>query len=276
MYPREILFPHKDMLGAVRLRVAAICAMLDHGEFQGIQFPNSEHYPFMTEYGFDYEDSPSYLNPQTFANTAPSGQLAIAVEKVISSMGQSISNGQLVPVQLRASLDGVVDDKNTWLRLNDVAAWLEARNIVVGGLFDALREDEKRIFEAATKAGDEARMQIEFLKSDSGPEMPLPEPDDPNWPELMRKRCSKLTAENAVLRGRLIEISDDTIKTRGRKTLLTLIAALAKAAKFDIHSAGKTAIALEDLTDKFGSGVSKRTIENYLNEIPDALRTRMK
>lgn len=276
MYPREILFPHKEKLGAVRMRVAAICAMLDHGEFQGTQFPNSEHYPFMTEYGFDFEDAPSYLNPQTFANIAPSGQLAIAVEKVISSMGQSISTGQLVPVQLRTSLNGVVDDKNTWLRLNDVAAWLKTRNITVGELFATVKEDEQRIFEAAVEAGDAARMQIEFVNSDSGPEMPLPEPDDPNWPELMKKRCSDLAAENAVLRGRLTEIEDDTIKTRGRKTLLTLVAALARAANFDIHTAGKTAIALENLTDNFGAGVSKRTIENYLNEIPDALRTRMK
>lgn len=283
MYPREILFPHEDMLGAVRLKVAAICAMLDHGEFEGVQFPNSEHYPFMTEYGFDYEDAPSYLNPQTFANIAPSGQLAIAVEKVISSMGQSISNGQLVPVQLGANLEGVVDDKNTWLRLNDVAAWLKARNIAVGKLFDSLREDEQRIFEAAAEAGDAARMQMESSNSDleSGKSVNeylnslseqaslLLRPDDPQWTERM-ENCVKLIDDIRLVHAEVRAAANVEVplNARVRGTLLKLIMGMAiDAYAFDpkaLRSPVPTQIA--GFLDFWEIYVSDDTVRDYLKE----------
>lgn len=63
--------------------------------------------------------------------------------------------------------------------------------------------------------------------------------------------------------------------SRERKTLLVVIAALAKAAKISLESTGKAAGYIEGLTAGIGARVSKRAIENHLNLIPDALESRM-
>ena len=67
--------------------------------------------------------------------------------------------------------------------------------------------------------------------------------------------------------------------TRERDTLLTIIAVLAKAAKVgldDYRKPGKAAGYIEGLTDDFGAHVSKRTIEDHLKKIHDALAARKK
>ena len=71
---------------------------------------------------------------------------------------------------------------------------------------------------------------------------------------------------------------DKPLKTYERKTLLTIIAALAKEAKISItvSNTGKAAGFIEGLTAELGARVSKRAIEEHLKRIPDALETRMK
>ena len=66
------------------------------------------------------------------------------------------------------------------------------------------------------------------------------------------------------------------LTTTERKTLLTIIAALAKHAKIDVKEAGKSAQYISGLTEEMGASVSKRTIEDHLKKIPDALEVRMK
>lgn len=65
------------------------------------------------------------------------------------------------------------------------------------------------------------------------------------------------------------------VSTRERKTLLTIIAALAKAAKIPVDPPGKAALSIEGLTAEIGARVSKRAIEEHLKKIPDALESRM-
>lgn len=66
------------------------------------------------------------------------------------------------------------------------------------------------------------------------------------------------------------------LATRERDTLLTIIAAMARAAKIDVSQPGKAALSIEAITDELGAHVSKRAIEDHLKKIPDALGTRMK
>ncbi len=66
------------------------------------------------------------------------------------------------------------------------------------------------------------------------------------------------------------------LSTKERNTLLTIIAALAKHAKIDVKEAGKSAQYISGLTEEMGAIVSKRTIEDKLKQIPDALEVRMK
>jgi hypothetical protein len=72
---------------------------------------------------------------------------------------------------------------------------------------------------------------------------------------------------------------DDTKKTLGsreRATLLTIVAALAKAAGIDVSKPSKAGGAIEALTTDLGARVSARTIEDHLKDIPDALERRGK
>ena len=108
-----------------------------------------------------------------------------------------------------------------------------------------------------------------------------------NWiPEAMTMKnviCSAAFLLEEVSRFETIhtnqeqhEISEKPLLSKERNTLLTIIAALTKAAKINIDSPGKAAGFIEGLTAELGARVSKRAIEDHLKKIPDALETRMK
>ena len=68
---------------------------------------------------------------------------------------------------------------------------------------------------------------------------------------------------------------EKAVSTRERNTLLTIIAALARAARIPVDPPGKAALSIEGLTAELGFRVSKRAIEEHLKKIPDALESRM-
>ena len=69
---------------------------------------------------------------------------------------------------------------------------------------------------------------------------------------------------------------DKPLEQRERATLLTIIAALARAANIDISKASKAGEVIEAQTIGLRARVSARTIENHLKRIPDALERRGK
>ena len=97
------------------------------------------------------------------------------------------------------------------------------------------------------------------------------------WSEMVFDLPSVLGFEAARTQdGNATETKEKPLATRERDTLLTIIAALAKAAKINIQDAGKAALYIEGLTAELGARVSKRAIEEHLKRIPNALETRMK
>ena len=94
------------------------------------------------------------------------------------------------------------------------------------------------------------------------------------WAEKKVEELNALRAERDSLATQVKGI--DPLDPRERKTLLTIIAALAKEAKINIDPPGKAAGYIEGLTAELGARVSKRAIEDHLKKIPDALETRMK
>lgn len=66
------------------------------------------------------------------------------------------------------------------------------------------------------------------------------------------------------------------VSTRERNTLITIIAALAKEAKIDVSKPSKAAESIADMTQRLGAPVAKRTIEEKLKLIDDALESRAK
>ncbi|MDB5745089.1 MAG: hypothetical protein JWR68_3404 [Polaromonas sp.] len=102
-----------------------------------------------------------------------------------------------------------------------------------------------------------------------------------NLMEQHQQLQQKFDSQNlkiAHLERRLNHVAGDSrpLMTTERNTLLTIIAALAKAAKLTIDSPGKAALSIEGMTDELDAHVSKRAIEEHLKKIPDALAGRMK
>lgn len=88
-----------------------------------------------------------------------------------------------------------------------------------------------------------------------------------------------LTSELARFEASLSETEaaqEKPLGTTERTSLLTIIAALAKAAGIDISKPSKAALSIESLTDQIKAPVAKRTIEEHLKRIPDALERRIK
>jgi len=277
-YPHEILFPGKEMPGAVRLKVAAIAALLDHGSFDHTEFSDVECFPFTGELEYKAADGKSYevyRKPQTFFSIEPVGQLAVAAKKVMQAMGESVRSSQLQTVVTRFNLNGEVDPINTWVRLGDAADWLQSRNIDTGGLFGELWDDEEKVFEAAATASDAIRLKLET---------PNVEPEiaklraGANWDDVTNEKFMELLRDNIALRdgGRKAVTADLPLKERERDTLLTIIAALCKEAKIPYDKPAKAAGLIKSTAATMGASIGETTIEGHLKKIPDALATRMK
>jgi hypothetical protein len=71
-------------------------------------------------------------------------------------------------------------------------------------------------------------------------------------------------------------VAERPVGIRERTTLLTVIGALASAAKLDLSKTSKSAQAIEAMTAKLGVRIAARTIEEHLKRIPEALERRAK
>lgn len=164
-FPPEIIFPSRNVPGVMRVKVAALCACLDHGSFDGVALTESETAPF-------FQEAKSELNRQmysvwvrthAFINIEPAGTLARFMNKVLTAASDSISRGQLRPVSCRVSLDGQIDPRETWILMDDFQDWCEARGLRLGDCWNEYCDDEEKIFDAALSAADEQRRQLEAL-----------------------------------------------------------------------------------------------------------------
>jgi hypothetical protein len=64
---------------------------------------------------------------------------------------------------------------------------------------------------------------------------------------------------------------DKPLGKRERETLLTIIAAMGKELKIDFGRVSKAAGTIEGLTTRIGARIAKRTIEEHLKRIPEAI-----
>lgn len=70
------------------------------------------------------------------------------------------------------------------------------------------------------------------------------------------------------------DVDGKPVGTKERTTLLTIIAALAGETDIQIVSPSKSAEVIASLTERMGAPVAKRTIEEHLKRVPDALERR--
>lgn len=71
-------------------------------------------------------------------------------------------------------------------------------------------------------------------------------------------------------------LTEDSLSTRERNTLLSIIAVLCKEAKLDYRKSAKTAGMIQSTAAGMGLSIGESTIEGHLKKIPDAVATRMK
>ena len=79
--------------------------------------------------------------------------------------------------------------------------------------------------------------------------------------------------ENETLEAR-DEGEEKVLGTRERTTLLTIIAALAEEAKISLVTPSKSAELIASVSERMGAPVAKRTIEEHLKKVTDALERR--
>ena len=131
-------------------------------------------------------------------------------------------------------------------------------------LFDDIERNTHAMFNAETFQAlqaerDAAKASIEVAK------------------QLAQSKVEELNSVRAQLDALALQVKEiGSLDSRERKTLLIIIAALARVAKIDIDSPGKAALYIEGLTVEMGARASKRAIENHLKNVPDALESRMK
>lgn len=73
-----------------------------------------------------------------------------------------------------------------------------------------------------------------------------------------------------------VPLNEDSLKTRERNSLLTIIAALCKEAKVDYTKPAKAAAMIQSTAAIMGIAIGESTIEGHLKKIPDAIESRMK
>ncbi len=272
-YPYEIMFPDKDMPGAIRLKVAALCICLDHGSIDGTPIPEPETDAFCQKGKLvsNRETWDGWHRAHAFVNIEPTGNLGRQTGRVITALTDSIKSGELKPLRLRVSLSGDIDPRETWLHFEDFSDWCERRELESNDCLDQYIRDESTIHEAAMNAADSVRAELEILELEDKLKQRTHELDDPSAAlDLLKENIALRASKSAP------HISEKPLSTRERDTLLTIVAVLCKEAKLDYKTPSKTADLLENMAASMGISISKRGIEGHLKKIPNALRIRTK
>lgn len=262
-YPVQVLVPENGLCDLVRVITAIHVACVDAGgAFFGVEFTEDELQ--------DFFDS----HPHRYFEVKPRGAIDTAVKRLTKAVLDSLKKGSLKLEVIRVNLDDEVCLLNSWVSFSAFGEWCESRSIELGESWFELYKNEEKIASAASEEGENYRRMLEGQRDLSDIADITKEFEDKAIDEIFAE-ISSLRAKQKKADAESIKV-DKPLRTTERNTLLTIIAALAKAAKINIDDHGRAAVSVEDLTDKLGAHVSKRAIEEHLKKIPDALETRMK
>jgi hypothetical protein len=213
------------------------------------------------------------IGAHEFANAEPVGRMKMASEGIEAAIVGAVNQRHLSPRQVRRNLAGAINPAETYLNVDDVLNWCETVDLSPSETFFEYREHEENIAGSAYQYLEKERFKLENKAAiDDARE---------STGRLTEEEINHIVIENFRLReghfGSAHQRHDRGIQKKERDTLLTIIAALAKAAKIDvIKEPGKSALYIEGLTAELGARASKRAIEEHLKKIPNALETRMK
>lgn len=208
----------------------------------------------------DYQDDPlirAALEPlrgqllAALVRSAEAGQLEVVVR------GRTLADSRLIPGR-------------TFVQLDDLVEWLDVHGHERGDII-ADEESASDPWETALRvAEDRARLRLAHLE-------PRPSAGEP-WTDadglradLRTKRLHIAHLERELEEARRgVRTADKPLRTRERRTLLVVIAALCKRAGIDPSARG-AAMEIASATAEAGVPVSDDTIRPILRAIPDAL-----
>ena len=253
----------------ISIRTASRLIADSLSEWNGDDISEEDHESFQRT---DVEHESDYIWPHEFKHAEPAGKMKAACEGIEVALVNAVNQGHIVPREVRRTLAGIVKPDETELDIHDVSNWCETVGINPSESFYQYIEDEEKIAGNVFQQVADERFELENRKAltESSKATSL----------LSQDEISKVLIENLRFReGHFrpeFQSREKLLTNRERRTLLTIIAALAKAAKINIDAPGKAALFIEGLTAEMGTHVSKRAIEDHLKKIPNALETRMK
>lgn len=263
-YPIEYLFSEKLEIGVIRVSVAATVICLDHGSTDGITVPDDELEPYFQpkkasiqhlESNVEYD---VWHRPHCFVHISPKGVFAKQVKRIEDAIVSSIARGLLVPVQLRANLDGTINPRETWLNTQEFVDWCDVHSLRFDDVFDQYVSDERKIMEAAIEVMNSKRLQLESSNFESEINARR---DELNEPDI----ALKLLRENIALReGRGSHPKlEGNLKNRERETLLNIIGVLLELIKSPKAGRNSDSAVIREMLDNYSekAGIRERTLQ---------------
>ena len=231
--------------------------------------------------------------------------LADTIEELEMHLSSDIESGRLKASFTRRNLDGRLVLDLCHVRYGDLTDWMGEMGLHPG---DHMAEWEELEMELAANTATEVAFKREVLRSGDeklirallrGILSPFAPGGDSEVPSLLRGMSPAVPDGDtdvpylrAHLKASILECRtlkqqlqpselkskskvERPLHTRSRRTLLTIIAALCDSAGIE-HQQRGAAQRIKGLTELAGTPVDDGTIKSILDEIPDALETRMK
>jgi hypothetical protein len=205
------------------------------------------------------------------------------IEEFKSRLISAIEKGQIKANPTNRNLDDKLIPEISHINIGDLRIWLSERGYNFGDIYREYSEAELAVLERVCDEvilmrtyknrhdGEEINDLIKSIINDS-------KLKDPRVVELIG-RYKYEVAQNSELRNkiRMPEPAkvDRPITTRARRTMLTIIAALCKKAEIDYQERG-AATEIKKATERIKAPVDDETIRKLLDEIEDAVDSRMK
>jgi len=219
--------------------------------------------------------------------------LAEVVETLERSITSAVDSGRLKAKGIVRNFDESMIESTAKIHISDLEAWLQKHGYIAGERFDDWSKEEAEIHNKLDEECDYLRalsrrtdkQAIQRLPCISDGPVRLHEIDSVST-EILATAYKALLIENDGLRQtayggepepekRPVHTTDKPLTTKPRRTLLTIIAALCDYSGINHQDRG-VAVQIAGMTEEIGAAVDDGTIKKYLDEIPDALGTRMR
>lgn len=229
--------------------------------------------------------------PEDFDGNTSDPRLKAALAETITTfeerLSSAIDSGRMNTSAIQRDLDDRLIPEKTHIHYRELLEWMNERNLGPGEHMLEWADDEETLshlicnevafLRDARASGNEEFVRINQLRYRSVLGL-LDENVQPDEVQAALKakdiEIFRLKKELALCQsGRPAKV-DRPLHKRQRRTLLTMIAALCDHAGIDYTARG-AAQRIKDATELVGTPIDDGTILTLLNEIPDALESRM-